>query len=105
MPRFERMSRKHSSLTVAARNKIFSNTLYVLTRIPKTKLIRKMTRKMKNRIFAIPVAAPAIPANPNTPAIIAMIKKINAHCNMMILLESEGRREFGRIRASLPDDS
>jgi len=38
--------------------------------------IIKITTKTKNKIFAMPVAAPAIPPNPNTPAIIATIRKI-----------------------------
>ena len=39
--------------------------------------IIKITTKTKNKIFAMPVTAPAIPPNPNTPAIIAMIRKTN----------------------------
>lgn len=41
---------------------------------------------MKNRILAIPLAAPAIPPNPRTPAIIAITKKIKAHFNIFLNL-------------------
>jgi hypothetical protein len=36
------------------------------------------TRKMTNRILAIPAALAAIPPKPNTAAMIAMTKKITA---------------------------
>jgi hypothetical protein len=39
---------------------------------------RNNTRNTKNRILAIPAAAPAIPPNPKTAASIAMIKNIQA---------------------------
>jgi hypothetical protein len=42
-----------------------------------------MTKNKKNKIFAIPAAATAIPPNPNAAAISAIIKKVNAHPNMM----------------------
>lgn len=35
--------------------------------------ITNNTKKTKNKILAIPVATPAIPVNPNTPAINAII--------------------------------
>lgn len=38
---------------------------------------------MKNRIFAIPAAPAAIPPNPNTAAIIAMIKKVTVQRSMI----------------------
>jgi hypothetical protein len=41
---------------------------------------------MKNKILAIPIAVPAIPPKPNTPAINAMIKNVNAHPSMTISL-------------------
>ena len=44
---------------------------------------RKKTRKIKNKIFAIPAVPAAIPAKPNTPAIIAIIKKITAQRNIV----------------------
>jgi len=43
--------------------------------------IRKIARNTKNRIFAIPAAAPATAPNPITPAIIAITKKIIDQCN------------------------
>ena len=38
------------------------------------RLMTNKTRKTKNKIFAIPTAEPAIPVNPNKPAINAIIK-------------------------------
>lgn len=35
-------------------------------------------------ILAMPVAAPAIPPKPNTAAMIAMIKKVNAQPNIVV---------------------
>lgn len=46
------------------------------------KKIKKITKNIKKRILAIPAEAAAIPVNPNTPAIIEMIKNINAQYNM-----------------------
>jgi hypothetical protein len=43
-------------------------------------------KKIKNKIFAIPAAAPAIPAKPNTAAIIAMTKKMTTQVSMIMLL-------------------
>src|SRR6185437_7616633 len=45
---------------------------------------RNNTRKMKNRIFAIPAAATAMPANPKIPATIAMRRKQSVQYSMMI---------------------
>jgi len=42
----------------------------------------QITRKTKKRIFAIPMAAPAIPVNPSMPAMIAMTRKMSDQCNM-----------------------
>jgi hypothetical protein len=42
------------------------------------KLITKRTTKMKNKSFAIPAAATAIPPNPKTAAMIAITKNIKA---------------------------
>lgn len=43
----------------------------------------KRIKKTKKRIFAMPDAAPAIPPNPNTPAIIAIIIKIIVQRNII----------------------
>lgn len=43
-------------------------------------------RKIKNITFAISAAAIAIPVNPNTPAMIAIIKNVTTQPNMMALL-------------------
>jgi ABC-type methionine transport system ATPase subunit len=45
-----------------------------------------ITRKTTNRIFAIPVAVPAIPPKPRTAATMAMIRNVIAQLNMVILL-------------------
>ena len=50
---------------------------------PATNEMTKSTINTKNRIFAIPVAAPAIPVNPNSAAIIAIIKNVIAQPNIM----------------------
>jgi hypothetical protein len=44
-----------------------------------------ITRNTKNRIFAIPMAAPAIPVNPRSPAMIAMMRKISDQCNIPVV--------------------
>jgi hypothetical protein len=44
--------------------------------------IRNNTIKIKNNIFAIPAAAPAITKNPNKAATMATIKKIRAYRNI-----------------------
>jgi len=43
-----------------------------------------MATNRKNRNFAIPAAAPAMPVKPNNAAIIAITKKIAAHLNMRV---------------------
>lgn len=53
---------------------------------PITRNTTKITRNMKNKIFAIPAAATAIPPNPNAAAIIAMIKNVRAQPNMITSL-------------------
>ncbi len=45
-------------------------------------------KNKKNSIFAISVAAAAIPPKPKAAAIIAMIKKVIAQLNMIISLSS-----------------
>jgi len=42
-----------------------------------------MAMKRKKRTFAIVVAVPCTPLNPKIPAIIAIIKKITAHTNIV----------------------
>jgi hypothetical protein len=58
-----------------------------LPRQPKIKEITNSTRKIKNRIFAIPADAMAMPPNPKTAATSAMIRKTTAQPNMFHLLE------------------
>ncbi len=53
---------------------------------PRISEMRNSTMKIKNRIFAIPAAPAAIPPKPKTPAIIAMIKKITVHRNIIYSL-------------------
>jgi hypothetical protein len=49
---------------------------------PKTKKITHITRNMKNKIFAIPAEAAAIPPNPSTAAIKAIIRNVTAQPNI-----------------------
>jgi hypothetical protein len=44
------------------------------------------TINMKNSILAIPADVPAIPPNPKTPAMIAMITNVTVHLNIIILV-------------------
>ena len=53
---------------------------------PNIRNIINNTIKMKNRIFAIPAAAPAIPPKPKAAAIIAIIKNTNAQPNIILSL-------------------
>jgi len=46
-------------------------------------VMRNKTRKIKNRIFAMPAEPAAMPPNPKTPAIIAITMKIIAQRNMV----------------------
>ena len=55
---------------------------YVRRINPPTREIRNKMMKIKNRIFAIPAAAAAIPKKPNIAAIIATIRNTTAHPNM-----------------------
>jgi hypothetical protein len=50
---------------------------------PKMKKITHITRNTKNRNFAIPADAAAIPPNPNTAAISAIIRKVTAQPNIV----------------------
>jgi hypothetical protein len=49
--------------------------------MPRIKKTRQITRKRKNRNFAIPAAAAAMPVNPNNAATSAIIRKIKAQRN------------------------
>lgn len=49
---------------------------------PTNRLIMKSTIKMKNNTLAMPTAVPAIPPNPNSAAISAIIKNSTAHRNI-----------------------
>ena len=53
-----------------------------LPRHPKIKEITNSTRKMKNRSFAMPADAAAMPPNPKIAATSAMIRKTTAHPNI-----------------------
>ena len=50
---------------------------------PKIKKITHMIRNRKNRNFAIPADAAAIPPNPSTAAISAIIKNVTAQPNII----------------------
>jgi hypothetical protein len=47
------------------------------------KKITHITRNMKNKIFAIPAEAAAMPPNPNTAATSAIIKNVTAQPNIV----------------------
>ena len=49
---------------------------------PPTNATSVSTRKMKNRIFAIPAAAPAMLVKPSTAAMIATTKNVSAQDSM-----------------------
>jgi hypothetical protein len=51
---------------------------------PKIKKSTHITRNMKNKTFAIPADAAAIPPNPNTAATSAIIRKVTAQPNMFL---------------------
>ena len=51
---------------------------------PRIREIRNSTIKIKNNTFAIPAAPAAIPPKPNTPAMIAIMRKITVHRNIII---------------------
>lgn len=50
---------------------------------PKMKKITHITRNRKNKTFAIPADAAAMPPNPNTAATSAIIKKVTAQPNIV----------------------
>jgi hypothetical protein len=51
---------------------------------PKIKKSTHITRNIKNKTFAIPADAAAIPPNPNTAATSAIIRKVIAQPNMFL---------------------
>jgi hypothetical protein len=53
------------------------------TFLPKTKETIAKTKNTKNKILAMSMAEPAIPPNPSTAAIIAMIKNVTAQFNIV----------------------
>lgn len=54
--------------------------------LPKIRERRNKTINTKNKIFAMPAALAAIPPNPKTAAIMAMIRKVTVQRNIMINL-------------------
>jgi len=48
--------------------------------------MRNKTRKIMKTILAISTDATAMPVNPKTPAMIAMIRNVNTQLNMAVLL-------------------
>jgi hypothetical protein len=50
---------------------------------PRKKKITQITRNRKNKNLAIPADAAAMPPNPNTAAMIAIIRKITAQPNIV----------------------
>ena len=52
---------------------------------PSTSDARNRIIKIVKRILAIPTAAPAMPVNPSTPAISAIIKNMSVHPNINVL--------------------
>ena len=55
---------------------------YAVTRLPKINMTTDPTKKTKNKILAMSMAEPAIDVNPNTAAIIAMMKNVAAQFNI-----------------------
>jgi hypothetical protein len=51
---------------------------------PNTNAPIKRTRKIKNNILAIDAAPAAMPVKPNTAAIIAIMKNVAAHFNIVV---------------------
>ena len=56
---------------------------FLPTEMPMIKKIRHITRKRKNRNFAIPAAANAMPVNPNKAATSGITRKITAQRNIL----------------------
>ena len=55
---------------------------YTETLLPRRKETAAKIKNTRNRILAIPIAEPAIPPNPNTAAMIAMIKNVTVKFNI-----------------------
>jgi hypothetical protein len=55
---------------------------------PIISVIRKPTKKMKNKTLAMAAAPEAMPPKPNIAAIIAMTKKIAAHFSISVVFLS-----------------
>jgi hypothetical protein len=51
--------------------------------LPRRNVTTNIIKNNTNKIFAIPIDAPAIPVNPSTPAIKANTKNIRDHLNIM----------------------
>lgn len=51
--------------------------------LPKSKLSTNNTKKIKNKILAIPAAPAAIPPKPNIAAMMATIKKMTVQRNIV----------------------
>jgi len=60
------------------------NSIYYFFNIipPAINITRKSTMKIKNKTLAILAAPAAIPVNPSTAAIIAIMKNVAAHLNI-----------------------
>lgn len=69
-------------IQVRIRIHYFIKLLYTFADFPKINEIRNRTIKIKNRIFAIEAAPAAIPPNPNTAAIIAIIRNVTVQRNI-----------------------
>ena len=54
---------------------------------PKIKERTNSTRKIKNKIFAIPAAPEATPPNPNTAAIMAIMRKLTVQSSIIVDLK------------------
>src|SRR5580704_7709077 len=59
-----------------------TNLLLHRRNTPSNNVAKKITMKMKNKIFAISVAPLAIPPKPKNAAMIAMMKKMTAYRSM-----------------------
>ena len=59
------------------------------TVLPRISEIRNSTMKIKNNTFAIPAAPAAMPPKPNIPAMIATIRNMIVHRNILLSLKGE----------------
>jgi hypothetical protein len=64
---------------------------------PVSKDKRNKIRNKKKMNFAMPAAATANPANPNTAAIKATIKNISAQFNMVVAFTETGREHVSKV--------